>query len=79
MLTEGLISTPVEKFIKKMNKTKQLNPNTSVKEFSKELEKIIFNAIKQATITLPPGTVIVAGSATTQTNAQPITASKVLS
>ena len=74
MLSKGLISTPLEKFIKKANKSKQLNSAASIKEFSNELEDIIFNAIKKATITLPPGTVIVAGSATTQTNAQPIVA-----
>lgn len=45
----------------------------AIKSYCDELEASIYEMIKEITIVIPPGTIIVEGSAVTQTNAQPIT------
>lgn len=43
-----------------------------IDKFADKLADIIINAIKTADLTIPPQAIVVAGSATTQTNAAPI-------
>ena len=44
----------------------------AITKFSDELASIIADAIKSATITAPPGSIIVVGGPTTQSNPAPI-------
>ncbi len=48
------------------------DPETTKREFISGLADIIINTIKSADVTIPPGLVIVAGSALSQTNPAPI-------
>lgn len=54
-------------------KAKTDNPEAAFDAFADALATQIIDTIKSATITIPSGLVIVAGSAVTQTNPAPIT------
>jgi hypothetical protein len=47
------------------------DPVATVDTFADKLSDVIINAIKSSTITIPVGTIITAGSATTQTQSVP--------
>lgn len=49
------------------------DPEAALDDFADQLSNQITNHIKTLTVTFPPGTVNVAGSATNQTNALPVT------
>jgi hypothetical protein len=76
MLTKGIIATPLEKFILRLNEVEQRDKEKVIKEFCFELETIILDAMRNITITLPPGTIQVQGSAAAQTNIVPIIINK---
>lgn len=71
MLNPVTISNAIDKLI-----TDTSNPDISVAqakaEFVQQLSQAMIDAIKSITITILPGTIIVAGSPTTQTNPAPI-------
>jgi hypothetical protein len=54
-------------------KARTTNPDAAFDYIADALATKIIDTIKSATITIPPGGVVVAGSAVTQTNAAPIT------
>ena len=46
--------------------------DTAIDNYCQNFEEIIYTAIKSITLTIPPGKIIVSGSATNQTNIKPI-------
>jgi hypothetical protein len=67
---EKTIALRIKTFIEKQKSNE--DTEKAVEEFSNELAAIIKDAILSATVTAAPGTIIVAGSPTTQTNPTPI-------
>jgi len=72
MLTAGVVKTAIVAFLNSSNSSTQESKDAAIENFAQELENIIYNAIKNAQLTIPPGLVVVSGSPTTQTNAAPI-------
>ena len=72
MLTAGVVKTAIVAFLNSSNSSTQESKDAAIENFAQELENIIYNAIKNAQLTIPPGLVAVSGSPTTQTNAAPI-------
>ena len=74
MLVKGKLSKQLYNNIKEKNsKPIELKDiDKSLKSSCDFLEKLVYEAISSIVITLPPGTVVVVGSPTTQTNATPI-------
>jgi hypothetical protein len=65
-----VIKNRLKLFIEK-NKANE-NVDDAVEQFTEELSSIIRDAILSATVTAPPGSIIVVGGPTTQSNVQPI-------
>ena len=72
MLIQGQVKNALKAFITKANQTKQADLDKTVDDFCAAIESVVFTAIKSATITLPPGSVKVAGSPAAQVNVLPI-------
>lgn len=81
-LTTGLISNPLQVFIQNLNKTAQTDPNAAIKQFCDQLEQLVFEAIKNATLTLPSRQVVVqganSGGPVVAANESPLTFQKIL-
>lgn len=67
---QQVIKARLKTFIEK-NKANE-NIDQAVEDFTEELSSIIKDAILSATVTAAPGSIIVAGGPTTQTNPSPI-------
>jgi hypothetical protein len=65
-----VIKTRLRTFIESNKSQEDLDQ--AVENFCEELSSIITDAILSATVTAAPGTIIVVGSPTTQTNPAPI-------
>lgn len=59
-------------FIKSVNKMKQTDADKAIDIYCAHHETEIYDAIRSITITIPPGSIIVSGSPSTQTNLIPI-------
>lgn len=55
-----------------LESTENLQLEQAQARFKRDLTIIIVNAIKSATITIPPAAIVTTGSAATQTNASPV-------
>lgn len=67
-LTKGLVSNPLQTFLKKQNAKVQEDPDKAMKEFADQLEELIFKAIESATLVLPTGAIQVQGTQVSQQN-----------
>lgn len=79
MLISGQITKDLYTFMKSQNNNVITDTDKAFKDFSDEIEKVVFEAIKSATITIPPGSIIVQTSTGPGTNLQPIVLSLSLS
>lgn len=85
MLITNKLSSELYNFIKTSNNNKvpEEKIEESIRNFCNEQEKIIYDAIKSATITIPPGSLIVVGAngggPVSCTNAQPIILNLIIS
>ncbi len=74
MLTMSLVKATIKNdILTVLNQSfdETTNPTTLKNQFADKLADVIINAIQSATITIPSGTIITAGSATTQTQSTP--------
>lgn len=71
-LVKGKIKGLLVNFLESANSSKKSDTKKAVEAYAEEMESIIYEAIKDITITIPSGMVIVSGSAVTQTNLAPI-------
>jgi len=55
MLTAGVVKTAIVAFLNNSNSSTQENKDAAIENFAQELENIIYNAIKNAQLTIPPG------------------------
>ncbi len=55
-----------------LGSTASLDLEAAKESFAEQLSLVVYNAIISATVTIPPGACIVAGSSTTQTNPAPV-------
>lgn len=62
MLTEGLISKPLLSYLQAQNETVQTDPQAAMQKFCNEIEAIVFNAIKSATVIIQPAAIQVTGA-----------------
>lgn len=67
---QQVIKTRLRAFIEKNKANEDLDQ--AVEDFTEELSSIIRDAILSATVTAAPGSIVVAGGPTTQTNPAPI-------
>ena len=72
-IVEATISAAVSALADSLNTADptQKDPLTTQKEWADGLATIIANAIKTATVTIPPGSIITVGSPSTQTQSVP--------
>jgi len=71
----ALNKTQLENDIKTMIETSKELGDVSDADFARDLATVIHNYLSQLTITIPPGTIRVAGSPSAQANVAPITLS----
>lgn len=62
----------LKQFIVTANKTEQKDLDAIIDQFCGVIEQIVYSAVKSATITILPGQIQTAGSATAQANPAPI-------
>lgn len=72
MLISGQIKKSLYTFMKSQNSQVIEDTDSALKKFSEEIENVVFEAIKSATITIPPGGIIVQTSTGPGSNIQPI-------
>ena len=65
--------------MKAKQKQVQTDPDKSLDELAEQLEKVVYDAIKSVTITIPSGQIIVATSTGPAANVQPIILQKSVS
>lgn len=78
MLVKGYIKKQFKEFVTEVNKTPVKDQNKAIDFYSERMEKILYDLISKITIIIPPGSIIVSGSPSTQTNLGPITLKGVL-
>lgn len=78
-LIKGLVSQPLKVYLKTANEVEQQDPEKAINAFCEKIEEIIFNAIKNANLTVPPGLVNVTGTNGPASNITPIIVQKGLS
>lgn len=79
MLIQRAFANKLKAFILKVNKTKQEDIDKAIDAFCKEQEEDVYEAIRSLTITIPPGSIIVATSTGPATNPAPIILNGVVS
>lgn len=78
-LQAGSLANEMKSFIKQVNKMKQEDANKAIDTYCTKLEKVVYDAIKSITITIPPGAIQVQGSPSAQTNIATIVINEVVS
>jgi hypothetical protein len=72
MIVQATIKTEILAILNK-SFNEASNPATVKNDFANDLATAIENAIKSAQLTIPSSAIVTVGSATTQTNAAPVT------
>ena len=57
MLIKGVIASQLYEYMKVENANESQNPDASMRRFCEKMEELIYRAIKNATITIPPATI----------------------
>lgn len=71
-LVPGQLATSMKSFIQAANQMKQEDANVAIEKYCQHLERIVYDAIRSITITIPPGSIVTVGGPTTQANANPV-------
>jgi hypothetical protein len=79
MLLKGELAQQMKDFILQANESTQEDSGKAIEAFCNKLEQLIDQRIKQATITIIPGQIIVVGSPSAQANAIPIILNEAIS
>lgn len=72
MLIAKILADQLQQFIQNQNAQPQKDQNAAIQAFAQEQENLIYQAVKNLQITIPPGVIIVAGPSGAMTNATPI-------
>lgn len=71
-LITGAISTELYNFIQEANATQVENKDEAIRKFCVKIEELIYNSIRNATLTIPSGTVNVVAPPPTGVGTNPI-------
>lgn len=58
-LISGVVSTQLYEFIQKQNATEIQDKDVAIREFCNKIEELIYQSVRNATLTIPSGMVLV--------------------
>jgi len=77
-LKKGKLARSMKKFILEANELEVQDRDKAIDDYCSTIERVVYDAIKDLTIVIPTGSIVVSGTALTQSNLTPIVLEKVV-